>query len=261
MTEFSRRKFLSTLCYYFGLPLISGLEHLAIEDSFPNINNQVETTSKYSPLSHEQAVILVDIAINQLGNHPYSMAEGRHCSSFIGLILREMGYPTHRFINFDNNQQLNINDNQAVTGTFPDSNTVAQMERFQSLNTALNTNLINYDLSIAHVATSLSNTPPGSLFYFRLEGASHNGYNTYYHVAVCLGQDENKIEFADFGPGMNGPQRNRSFEQVAIGVYGRRVYQQELSSTTNSSNNVTTVDAHQLLWEWQQTIEYRTKFN
>jgi hypothetical protein len=228
---------------------------------------QFENEEDFSPPPYELVANIFDEVKNSFGNVPYDMTRGHHCSATTGRYMSELGYPMYRFIIPSNNQNINLSPSYSLTQRFPDANTVAQMQSFITLNNSLNTNMVvEYPV---HEAAALDWTriTPGSFLYFRVQGQTHNGVDTFQHVAIFIGINEaGNPEFGDFAFSMeNGPQRNRSFEEVARGVYGRNTYQREINqnlniSITQSRNTITIVDTHQLLWTWQQTIEYKRTF-
>jgi hypothetical protein len=217
------------------------------------------TEDGFSPPLYEDICTIFDNIKKEFygGGKPYSMEPGskNHCSALAGKYMEMVGYQMVRFTSPNEYKKLNIDP---LSLYFPDANTVAQAQRLEELNEALDANCVtSLHLSEAK-GMDWGNITPGSLVYFRVEGITQHGKDQMQHVAIFIGiNKDGKSEFADFALGMEkGPNRDRSFEQVARGVYGRATYDESNNEQTRPSDKVEIFDVHQLLWELKQRPEF-----
>lgn len=137
---------------------------------------------------------------------PYSWEEFRHCSSFVSEYMRALGYPVNG----------PFNRGEDYDNAFPWSNVATQVDWLRQkypdrvFDAPLSDFLNGYLWEVI---------PPGSLVYLQT-AINHNGYNTYYHVAVLVGyHTDGSPQFAEFAPEMEtGASVDRTFWEL-IGFY------------------------------------------
>jgi hypothetical protein len=134
----------------------------------------------------------------------YSWAENRHCSSYISMYMKQLGFP----VNWSPDGKSDSDPNP-----FPWSNVVNQVNWLranypESVRDATLVDFLNGQL--------WSQIKPGSIVYLTI-GVGHNGYNTYYHVAVLIGyHTDGSPQFAEFAGTMKtGASVNRTLWELA----------------------------------------------
>lgn len=132
---------------------------------------------------------------------PYSWNEYRSCSTYASAYLKVLSFP--------------VSDHYGkyadLADPLPFSGVLNQLDWF-------NRNYPQYVTS-APLNDFLegklwNNINPGDLIYLQT-AIGHNGYNTYYHVVVYMGQKEDGTrQFAEIAAGMKNASVNRTFQQM-----------------------------------------------
>jgi len=154
----------------------------------------------------ERTVTALDAATKAASSMPgpYSWPENRHCSSYVAEYMRELGFPVNGPFS---------HENIIYPNPLPWSNVVTQVNWLRE----------NYPGSVydAPLTDFLAGRLwkqifPGSIVYLQT-AIGHNGYNTYYHVAILLGYHaDGNPQFAEFAGIMKtGASTNRSLADMA----------------------------------------------
>lgn len=171
-----------------------------------------ETTEQVLELVYQAQEQLYDVA------YAWGTLDLAHCSGFVSRYIALAGMPTA----LDDGGPASYVPE--LGSPIPSSNTLKQARRFELLDTEVEGEFVT-----EYSVDELLNNPtewidwgirPGSLIYFAI-AESHNGYNSYHHVAILLGYNEQDMPIlADFAPGMaHGPIMGRDLDEVVDWLY------------------------------------------
>lgn len=181
------------------------------------------TEENFGLVMDEQTRIALDLTLAAQAElydveYQWNTLELAHCSGFASRYVSLAGMP----VALDDGGPASY---EAELGSpIPAANTLKQVTRFRLLDSEVGGGY-TMELPVADLLYNQTDWSdfgilPGSLIYFQV-AESHNGYNSYHHVAILMGYNENgEPVLADFAPRMaHGPILGRTVNQVVAWLY------------------------------------------